>query len=64
MLRLDAFDFAYGHFAGEKGIFAEGVVAASEFEVAIDIDEGLQGDVDAERARFAADDEAVVFERL
>ena len=47
--------------AGEEGIFAEGVVAAAEFEVAIDVDEGLQGDIDAQRAVFAADDEAVVF---
>ncbi len=47
--------------AGEEGIFAEGVVAAAELEVAIDVDEGLQGDVDAEGAVFAADDEAVVF---
>ena len=46
---------------GEEGIFAEGVVAAAEFEIAIDVDEGLQGDVDAESARFTANDEAIVF---
>ena len=61
MLRLDALDFGRAHLAGKEGVFAKGVVAAAELEVAIDVDEGLQRDVDAQGARFAADDEAVVF---
>ena len=61
VLRLNALDFRDAQFAGEEGIFAEGVVTAAKLEVAIDIDEGLEGDVDAEGAIFAADDDAVVF---
>ncbi len=64
VLRLDALDFADAHFAGEERVFAEGVVAAAELEVAVDVDEGLQGDVDAEGAVFAADDDAIHLRRL
>ncbi len=53
--------FRDAHLACEEWIFAEGVVAASELEVAINVDEGLQGNVDAQGTRFAADDEAIVF---
>ena len=45
----------------QEGIFAEGVVAAPELEIAIDVDEGLQRDINAQRAGFAADHDAVVF---
>ena len=56
--------FADAHFAGEERVFAEGVIGAAELEVAGDVDEGLQGDVDAESAVFAADDDAILLGSL
>ena len=50
--------------AGQKRILAKGVVAAPEFQIAIDIHKGLQRDVDAQRTVFAADHQAVVLGRL
>ena len=61
MLRLNALDFSRADLTGKEGIFAKGVVAAAELEVAVDVDEGLQRDIDAEGARFASDDQAVLF---
>ena len=60
MLRLDALDLRRAHLAGQERIFAEGVVAAAELEIAIDIHERLQRDVDAQRAVFAPDHHAVI----
>ncbi len=47
--------------AGEKGVFAEGVIAAAELQVAVDVHKGLKRDVDAQRAVFAADHHSVFF---
>jgi hypothetical protein len=43
VLRLDALDLGHAHLAGQERVFAEGVVAAAEFEVAVDVHKGLQG---------------------
>src|SRR5208282_876739 len=61
MLRLNAFDFCYAHLAGKKRIFAKRVVAAAKFEIAVDVDEWLERDIDAKSAVFAANHDAVVF---
>jgi hypothetical protein len=64
VLRLDALDLGHAHLAVRKRVFAEGVVAAAEFQVAVDVHKGLQRDVDAQRAVFAADHQAVLFGSL
>jgi hypothetical protein len=60
VLRLDALDLGHAHLGGQKRVFAESVIAAAKFQVAVNIHKGLQGDVDAECAVFAADYEAVL----
>ena len=58
---MNALDFSGADLAGKVRVFAKGVVAAAELEVAVDVDEGLQRDINAEGAGFAADDHAVEF---
>ena len=60
-LALHSANEAGAHQAGEDGIFAIGVVAAGEGDVAIDVDERLKDNVDAEGFGFAGDDFAVLF---
>jgi len=61
ILRLYAADFGCTHESSKQGVFAEGVVATSESDVTIDVDEGLKRNIDAQRTRFAADDNTVCF---
>ena len=58
-LLLDPGDFGGAHFAGQEGVLAEGVVAAAEGEVAVDIDKRLQHNADAVRLRLAANQRSV-----
>ena len=60
VLTLNAFDQACAHDAGQDRIFSIRVVATLEGDIAIDVDKGLEDDVDAEGLGFAADDDAVV----
>ena len=64
VLRLDALDLGHRHLGGQERVFAKGVVAAAELEVAVDVHKGLQRDVDAQRAVFAADRHAVLLGQL
>ena len=58
-LLLNAPDLGGGDFAGEKRVFAKGVVGALPGLVAMDIDVGFQHDVLAEGARVLPDDQAI-----
>ncbi len=64
VLGLDALDLGRADLAGQEWIFAEGVVAAAELEVAIDVHKRLKGDVHAKRTIFAADHQTIVLSRL
>jgi len=61
MLRLNAFDLGDTNLAGEEWVLAKRVVSTAKFEVAVDVDEGLEETSMAERSVFAADDDAIVF---
>jgi hypothetical protein len=64
VLGLDAFGFGHGHLRGEERIFAKGVEGTLKLEIAGDVHERLEGNVDAERTLFAADDLAVFLDGL
>ena len=64
VLRLDTLDLGCANETGKKRIFAESVVAAGKVDVAVNVHEGLQGDVDAQRAAFTTDHYAVIFSIL
>ena len=58
-LLLNAPDLGGSDLAGEKGVFAEGVVGALPGLVAMDVDVGFQHNVLAECARVFPDDHAI-----
>ena len=64
VLRLNPLDFGNAHLTGQEWVLAKCVVATTEFEVAVDIHKGLQRDINAKRAVFAADDHSIVLGRL
>src|SRR6185312_3398742 len=59
MLRLDALDLGSADCTSQEWVFAEGVVPTIELKVAIDIDERLQRDIDAEGTILAAYDHPI-----
>ena len=59
VLGLDTADLSRSYHACKERIFAEGVVAASEGDVAIDIDERLQCDVDTQCAGLTPDHDTI-----
>ena len=60
-LRLRAANFRCAHLPGKKRIFTEGVVAARESNVAVDVDERLKHHIDSQRPRLAPNHRAVRF---
>src|SRR5271166_2279303 len=60
-LRLGTTNLCCAHYSGEEWIFAERVVGAMRCNIAINVDEGLQDNVDTEGTGLATDDGAVRF---
>jgi len=57
---MNAFDLGDTNLAGEEWVLAKRVVSTAKFEVAVDVDEGLEGNVNASARSSAADDDAIV----
>jgi len=64
MLRLDAAYHCRAYQARQQWIFAKRVICAPVRKVAIDVDERLQRDVDAERTCFPSDHHSVQLRQL
>jgi hypothetical protein len=59
-LRLDTANLGRGDPTRQQRILTERIVGSSKRDISVDVDEGLQGDVDAEGACFASDHQAVL----